>query len=73
MYVHAASGWRIHCGVEVTELSTNNQHTLSVDGFGRRKQVLCASSRGDTFGEEPVVAASAYRHPARYYVFLTCS
>ena len=26
---HAASGWRIHCGVEVTELSTNKQHTLS--------------------------------------------
>jgi hypothetical protein len=23
------SGWRIHCGVEVTELSTNKQHTLS--------------------------------------------
>jgi len=21
--------WRIHCGVEVTELSTNKQHTLS--------------------------------------------
>jgi hypothetical protein len=26
---HAASGWRIHCGAEVTELSTNKQHTLS--------------------------------------------
>ena len=26
---HAASGWRIHCGVEVTELSTNKQHSLS--------------------------------------------
>jgi hypothetical protein len=26
---NAASGWRIHCGVEVTELSTNKQHTLS--------------------------------------------
>ena len=26
---HAASGWRIHCGVEVTELSTNKQHTFS--------------------------------------------
>ena len=26
---HAAFGWRIHCGVEVTELSTNKQHTLS--------------------------------------------
>jgi hypothetical protein len=25
---HAASGWRIHCGVDVTELSTNKQHTL---------------------------------------------
>jgi len=22
-------GWRIHCGVEVTESSTNKQHTLS--------------------------------------------
>ncbi len=25
----ATSSWRIHCGVEVTELSTNKQHTLS--------------------------------------------
>jgi|LauGreDrversion4_1035100.scaffolds.fasta_scaffold439421_1 hypothetical protein len=24
------SGWRIHCGVEVTELSANKQHTLSL-------------------------------------------
>ena len=28
-YPNAASGWRIHCGVEVTELSTNKQHSLS--------------------------------------------
>ena len=27
---HTASGWRIHCGVEVTEMSTNKQHTLSL-------------------------------------------
>jgi hypothetical protein len=27
---HAASGWRIHRGVEVTESSTNKQHTLSI-------------------------------------------
>jgi hypothetical protein len=26
---HAASGWRIHCCVEVTELSTNKQHSLT--------------------------------------------
>jgi hypothetical protein len=26
---HAASGGRIHCGVEATELSTNKQHSLS--------------------------------------------
>jgi hypothetical protein len=26
---HAAFGWRIHCGVEVTELSTNKQLSLS--------------------------------------------
>jgi hypothetical protein len=25
---HAAHGWRIHCGVQVTELSNNKQHTL---------------------------------------------
>jgi hypothetical protein len=31
---HAASSWRIHCGVEVTELSTNKQHT---------HQILCLS------------------------------
>jgi len=28
--IHAAFAWRIHCGVEVTELSTNKQHTLSL-------------------------------------------
>ncbi len=28
---HAVSGWRIHCGVGVTELSTNKQHSLSSD------------------------------------------
>jgi hypothetical protein len=27
---HAAIGWRIHCGVEVIELSTNKQHSLSI-------------------------------------------
>jgi hypothetical protein len=27
---HAAFGWRIHCGVEVTELSTNKQLSLSL-------------------------------------------
>jgi hypothetical protein len=38
---HAASGWRIHCGVEVTELSTNKQHTLSHDAshFDTMKQM----------------------------------
>ena len=30
-HTHAAFGWRIHCGVEVTELSTNKQHSLSPD------------------------------------------
>ncbi len=29
-HTHAAFGWRIHCGVEVTEVSTNKQHTLSI-------------------------------------------
>ena len=32
---HTASGWRIHCCVDVTELSTNKQHTLSVCARGR--------------------------------------
>jgi hypothetical protein len=31
LFPHAAFGWRIHCGVEVTELSTNKQHTLSLE------------------------------------------
>ena len=30
-HTHAVSGWRIHCGVGVTELSTNKQHSLSSD------------------------------------------
>ena len=27
---HAAFSWRIHCGVEVTESSTNTQHTIDL-------------------------------------------
>jgi hypothetical protein len=27
-------GWGIHCGVEVTELSTNKQHTLTTGKLG---------------------------------------
>jgi hypothetical protein len=30
---HAASGWRIHCDVEVTESSTNKQHTFSLKQY----------------------------------------
>jgi hypothetical protein len=40
---HAAHGWRIHCNVEVTEWSTNKQHTLShmiAGGSGDGQQVL---------------------------------
>ena len=38
----AASDWRIHCGVEVTELSTNKQHTLSLvyKGYNNVKEIL---------------------------------
>ena len=28
-HTHATFGWRIHCGVEVTELSTNKQQSLN--------------------------------------------
>jgi hypothetical protein len=30
-------GWRIHCGVEVTESSINKQHFLSLFGFANHK------------------------------------
>jgi hypothetical protein len=35
---YLSSGWRIHCGVEATELSTNKQNTLSrfMDGESLR-------------------------------------
>jgi hypothetical protein len=39
-HTHAASGWRIHCGVEVTELTTNKQHTLSMGGRRVKPKVL---------------------------------
>jgi hypothetical protein len=39
---HAASDWRIHCGVEVTELSTDKQHTLSSDKVPRKEVPLIA-------------------------------
>jgi hypothetical protein len=31
-------GWRMHCGVEVTESSTNKQHHLSEQRFGRASE-----------------------------------
>jgi hypothetical protein len=31
-------GWRIHCGVEVTVLSTNKEHTLSMREAWRRRR-----------------------------------
>jgi hypothetical protein len=37
---HAAHGWRIHCGVEVTELSTNKQHTLSLTNKVRKDATI---------------------------------
>jgi hypothetical protein len=36
---HAAHGSRIHCGVEVTELSTNKQHTLSLELLAKHATV----------------------------------
>jgi hypothetical protein len=40
---HVAHDWRIHCGVEVTELGTNKQHTLS--GPGRLHLNACVCGR----------------------------
>ena len=34
-------GWRIHESVEDTKLSTNKQHTLSLDRYMERGQELC--------------------------------
>jgi hypothetical protein len=31
-------GWRIHCGVEVTESSTNKQHSLSLSALDPRQR-----------------------------------
>jgi hypothetical protein len=32
-------GWRMHCGAEVTESSTNKQHHLSACGWGTTRDV----------------------------------
>ena len=40
---HAASGWRIHCGVGVAELSTHKQHSLS-SWEARVDQYMCKRS-----------------------------
>jgi hypothetical protein len=55
---HAASGWRIHCGVEVTELSTNKQHTLSI----LNKQSLFISARGNRDPTVPVTQCNGLCH-----------
>jgi hypothetical protein len=42
-------GWRIHCGVEVTELSTNKQHTLLNQAAGHLKPGRSAAKANDIF------------------------
>ena len=51
---HAGSGWRIHCGVEVTELSTNKHQSLSVTSTE-----LLAESRSVVL----IFLNSSHRHP----------
>jgi hypothetical protein len=41
---HAASGWRIHCGVEVTELSTNKQLSLSLIEDACQRKIACQNT-----------------------------
>jgi hypothetical protein len=61
---HAASGWRIHCGVEDIELSTNKQNSLSQtirapcsappEGVGRGKHAVgvCDDGAGARDGDD---------------------
>jgi hypothetical protein len=60
---HAASGWRIHCGVEVTELSTNKQHTLS-----RHPDVhsICIRTRKQQHDVEQQLFQHAKANPTLY-------
>jgi hypothetical protein len=39
-HTHAASGWRIHCGVEVTGLSTNKQLSHITDFFLKKNPAM---------------------------------
>jgi hypothetical protein len=41
-HTHSASGCCIHCGVEVTELSTNKQHTLPLWNPFSLEELLCS-------------------------------
>jgi len=45
------SGWRVHCGVEVTESSTNKQHTNSLC---RRLQARARAARRQRAGDSEV-------------------
>ncbi len=69
---HPAFGWRIHCGVEVIELSTNKQHTLSTqlqtqtqtrrsstDVAGRGVTSIGVRSSGNVCGDEEYVQGEA--------------
>ena len=49
-HTHAASAWRIHCGVEVTELSINKQHTLSGEADAAADKCERTSGGGCFFG-----------------------
>jgi hypothetical protein len=58
-HTHAASGWRIHCGAEVTELSTNKQHSLS-------KKADSDDDEGDDDSSAAEVCLSVAEEPVRH-------
>ena len=68
---HAASGWCIHCGVEVTELSTNKQHTLS---FTRARSQQISSPASIIITRTPDLAALLrFLRPRRFFPALTAT
>jgi hypothetical protein len=68
---HAASGWRIHCGVEVTELSTNKQLSLS----GQRLSVQISTKIINVSALVVVYYCRTYYKTVRVayvYIYLVC-
>ena len=74
-YLSRGFGWRIHCGVKVSESSTNKQHTLH-GWWGRKpKQTVFSNFRPlrTYFEEEAATSTTSAIHQRKALVSTRCA